>query len=196
MLPRHAIAAGLAFALVLVAAPVAADVVDADVTLRVAPTFSQEATPSTGYVVPSEHVYAAAAEPTLEGALGTDVPRTTSPAVWLRDPAETDAYDDETGVAGCSLTAEDADGNGDVTADEVLDQAAADGCITGWDYHTTFGDPMMSMVDGLWKSNLTATGYPVGWWQIQKNLHVAHAGVASLTVDDGDSLGFVFMRHG
>lgn len=201
MLPRRPLlAAALAALVAATALPAAQAVGGAQVTLRVAPTFSQQADPATGYVIPSEHPFSAAAEPILEGLTGRDAPATTTPAVWLRDPAADDRFDDETGVAGCTLVATDADGSGAVTGAEVLTQAEDAGCITGWDTTLAFGDPFVTSVDGLEKSDAPgadpATGYPHGWWQIQENGHVAGDGIASLTLDDGDDLGLVYMRHG
>lgn len=201
MLPRRfLLAAALASLVAATALPAAHALGGTEVTLRVAPTFSRQADPATGYVLPSEHPFSAALEPTLEAAADKDAPATTTPAVWLRDPAATDRFDDETGVAGCTLVATDSDGSGAVTGAEALDQAEAQGCITGWAFTTAFGDPFVTSVDGLEKSNAPGadpdTGYPHGWWQVQVNRHVAGDGIASLTLDQGDSLGLVYMRHG
>lgn len=177
----------------------------ADVTLRVAPTYAEEASPSTGYVIPSEHVYAKAAETLAEDAIreatneDEDVPETTSPAVWLRDPATNQAFNDQVGVAGCTFEVQDGGDQGaTIEGYEVLDQAADRGCLTGWAFDIAFGDPVVTMVDDLWKSNETGAdqfGYPFGWWQIQKNGHIAGDGIGDVQLEDGDSLGLVFMRH-
>lgn len=169
------------------------------VTLRVAPTYSEETTPSTGYVLPSSHWTTAAAEYTLkkeyeDKANGdpSTIPNLTTPAVWLRDPAN---HQNQTGVAGCyNLEVPDADEDGDLEGHEVLNAATDQGCITGWEAWRSDGDPFLVAVDGLWKSNETSSGWPEAWWQIQKNGHIAGDGISGVTLETGDELGLVRVR--
>lgn len=166
----------------LVAAP-STTATSVTVTLRVAPTFADEADPSTGYVIPSEHWTANAAQNIAEQYTGPHPVEATTPAVWLRDPGD---FAGQPGVAGCEVHT----GGNPVTGEDVLDQAKEDGCISDWEMTP---DGFVTMVDGLWKSNATSTGWPVAWWQIQKNLHIADNGIEQVTLEDGDSLGLV--RH-
>lgn len=178
-------------------AVLAGTTVSADVDLRVAPTVSLETDPPRPFVVPSEHWSTKDVECwTTSGLVCFDDLNTTTEAQWLIDPIQTTQFNDETGVAGCSFTATDDNDDGVVVGKEVLDQAASNGCITGWDYTDDCGGGfLVTMVDGLRKSSETCTGYPTGWWQIQKNAHIAGDGIASLAIEDEDSLSLVFMRQ-
>ncbi len=179
-----------------------------DVTLRVAPTYAEQVDPPTGYVIPSEHWGTKDIECLLTGGAVCLDPTTTTEAEWIVDPAEETQHNAQPGVAGCELTVSDDDGNGAVGGGEVLDQAVSVGCILGWDsiWFDGIGDYVV-MVDDLWKSNATQhgalcsvscseTGYPDGWWQIQVDANLVDAGINDLDLSDGQSLEFVYMRHG
>ncbi len=138
--------------------------VTAEVTLRVAPT---------GFVVPGHW------------ATGTE-------AVWLVDPVEQTAFNAEDGIAGCQLTVPDLDENGTVMAVEVLDHAAAVGCISGWQGELGSFGFFVTEVDGLEQVAEPSTSIPALWWFIQKNGHAAPVGVSSLGMQDGSTLSFVY----
>jgi hypothetical protein len=165
------------------------------VTLRVAPTFSEQVAPPTGYVVSSEH-WATGSETPIPGT-GEELPGVATEAVWLHDPAADTSLNDQPGVAGCTLEFTDSS----VRGSAVLDAASDEDCILGWDSIWFDGiGAFVTMVDGLWRTNATAdvdpTGYPLGWWQIQVNGFAASDGITDLTLTDGDSLELVYMRHG
>lgn len=136
------------------------------VTLRVAPT---------GFVVPTEHW-------ALGGAPGSP------PAAWVVDPVSVTTFNGQPGVAGCTVTVVSGASGAD-----VLDAATSTGCISGWDYITfSCCGRFVTMVDGLWKSNATTTGWPVAWWQILLNGELADQGVDGLSLTAGDELSFVY----
>lgn len=162
--PKLVIAALLVTALV----PAAAATLPADVTLRVAPA---------GLVVPSAHW-------TTDWVAGE-----TTPAVWAVDPAETTVLNGQDGVAGCTLSASDSNGDGAVSGAEVLDQATTNGCISGWDFEYYDGQGRyVTAVDGLQE-----TGWPASWWQLQVDGHLADAGIDGLDLTDGQSLELVYV---
>lgn len=140
---------------------------DAGVTLRVAPE---------GFVVPSLHWSTNA------------VADTTTEAVWIHDPAQDDTLNDQDGVAGCEPTVPDTNGNSRIDGVDVLDHATDTGCISGWDgyIHDKYGWYVES-VDGLEEQ-----GWPVSWWQIQVDGHVADVGISNMDLQDGQDLSFVY----
>lgn len=174
--PRPAALAALAL-IAATAAPAAAlgpkvapdGLTETEVTLRVAVE---------GLVVPSQHPF------TNFGSA-----EATSPAVWLVDPAEDKRFNDRDGVAGCTIEPVDGNDDGAVDGGEVLDEAAEEGCISGWDYYvdTDDGGRFVTCVDGLCNQG-------DGWatfWQIQINGDIADVGIDGMDLDDGDSLEFV-----
>lgn len=135
-------------------------VVTADVTLRVAPD---------GFVVPSHW------------AVGNQ-------AIWLVDPAEDATFNDQDGIAGCQLTVPDADGDDTVDGGEVLDEATATGCISGWDHETSdCCGRYVTSVDGR-----DEVGWPAPWWMIQLNGQSASVGIDGMALEDGDALSLVY----
>lgn len=175
---KFALAAALIAAVLMVppAAPSAGTgTLSMDITLRVAPT---------GFVIPAQH-----------WVTDTTVNETT-PAVWIIDPASTPTFNNEDGVAGCTLTVSDTSGfggspgpDGRIDGGEVLDAATTAGCISGWSSttHGGFGRSV-TMID-----DLDEVGWPGPWWQIQVGGELADVGLDGLDLSDGQSLEFVYM---
>jgi hypothetical protein len=81
-------------------------------------------------------------------------------------------------------------GNGAVDGVDVLDRAAAAGCISEWDGRnddscTDGTDVFVANVDGLEEV------YPAMFWLIQRNGELA-AGACDLALTDEESLSFVY----
>ncbi len=151
---------GVAFSGLAPAASSQTDTVTADVTLRVAPD---------GFVVPSHW------------AVGNQ-------AVWLIDPVEDGSFNDQDGIAGCQLTVPDADGDGAVDGGEVLDEATATGCISGWDHQTSdCCGRYVTSVDGRGQ-----IGWPAPWWMLQLNSQAASVGIDGMALQDGDALSLIY----
>lgn len=148
-----------ALALTALAAP-PAHAASATVTLRVGPE---------GFVVPSSWLV-------------------NNQAVWVVDPAQTPELNALPGVAGCSVSAADANGDGAVDGGEVLDAATASGCISGWASQSFGGSRFVTSVDGL---DQTAGGLTT-WWLVQQNGYATPVGIDGLSLADGDSLDFVY----
>lgn len=150
----------LALAAITLGPSTAAAATSATITLRVAPE---------GFVVPSHWT------------VGNE-------AVWVVDPAQTQDFNGQDGIAGCTLHVSDANGDDKIDGGEVLDTATADGCIAGWDYTTDeeFGR-FVTAVD-----NLEQVGWPVSWWLIQIDGFAASSGIDDMDLQDGQSLEFVY----
>lgn len=77
----------------------------------------------------------------------------------------------------------------------VLDQATADGCISGWDHTTFAGERFVSSIDGLGAPGLTCLLFTVGvcdFWEHSVNDRTAAFGIDGYTAEDGDAIGWLY----
>jgi hypothetical protein len=134
----------------------------------------------------------AAAEVTLRvGTVGMVVPShwlTQNDAVWIHDPAQDTSLNGLAGVAGCTLTVADANGDGRISGLELLGAATAAGCITGYAVQDFGFGAFVTMVDGLEQ----AGGGLAAWWLVQVNLKGSLIGVSDLDLQSGDAVDFVY----
>lgn len=165
---RTVFAVALAGLMVAALVPAAsAGTLEVDITFRAAPA---------GMVVPSLHW-------TTNWLVDE-----TTPAVWVHDPAQDDSLNDRDGVAGCHLTVQDGNDDNVIDGWEALDRAEAVGCISG--YETQFFEGQGHMVVSV--DGREEVGWPVTWWGIQIDGHMADVGIDGMDLEDGQSLGFVY----
>lgn len=158
----------LALPLLLLAAPLAAPTAWTDThdTENKTVDITLRVAPQ-GFVVPSSTL------------LGND-------AVWIIDPAETTDYSHVDGIAGCHLEVPLIDEETVVNGVQVLEEAEETDCIKGWDSTTHSYGEFVDSIDGR------DAAWPAAWWLMQWNGEAASVGISTLSLDDGDNLGFVY----
>ncbi|HVL87060.1 MAG TPA: CARDB domain-containing protein [Candidatus Thermoplasmatota archaeon] len=112
-----------------------------------------------------------------------------NPAVWIVDPVADPSFNGLDGVAGCVLAVADATGDFRVDGGEVLDAAAASGCVSGWEFgSSSCCGRFVTSVDGL-----AEAGWPASWWLLQIDGFGSWVGIDDMDLLSGQSLELVHL---